>query len=137
VVLKDQKNKAAHEKSAQIACEAVAAIRTVASLTREEDCLNLYRSSLEGPLRKSTRTASWSNMLFALSQSTALWAIALVFWYGSSLVSRSEISTQYFFIALMVWLSVQSPNAIKSDSFFWAEYNVRRTARWKRLCLCA
>ncbi|KAJ8580470.1 P-loop containing nucleoside triphosphate hydrolase protein [Rhizopogon salebrosus TDB-379] len=101
VSLKDKRNKTAHENSAQIACEAVAAIRTVASLTREEDCLSLYSGSLEGPLKKTTRTAFWSNMLFALSQSMAFWVIALVFWYGSSLVSRLEISTQGFFIALM------------------------------------
>ncbi|KAG1728170.1 P-loop containing nucleoside triphosphate hydrolase protein [Suillus paluster] len=101
VVLKDKKNKAEHESSAQIACEAAAAIRTIASLTREEDCLNLYRTSLEGPVRKSTRTAAWSNMLFALSQAMSFWVIALVFWYGSTLVSRLEISTQSFFIALM------------------------------------
>jgi ATP-binding cassette subfamily B (MDR/TAP) protein 1 len=104
--LKDKKNKEAHEGSAQIACEAVAAIRTVASLTREEDCLNIYSRSLEGPLRKNTRTAFWGNMLFSLSQSMSFWAIALVFWYGSTLVSRLEISTQSFFIALMVWLFV-------------------------------
>ncbi|KAG1804628.1 P-loop containing nucleoside triphosphate hydrolase protein [Suillus subaureus] len=101
VVLKDQKNKLAHENSAQIACEAAAAIRTVASLTREEHCLNLYRQSLEEPIRKSIRTALWSNMLFALSQAMGFWVIALVFWYGAALVSRLEISTQSFFIALM------------------------------------
>ncbi|KAG2346722.1 P-loop containing nucleoside triphosphate hydrolase protein [Suillus weaverae] len=101
VVLKDQNNKSAHESSAQIACEATAAIRTVASLTREEHCLNLYRQSLEGLVRKSIATALWSNMLFALSQAMAFWVIALVFWYGATLVSRLEISTQSFFIALM------------------------------------
>ncbi|KAG2039964.1 P-loop containing nucleoside triphosphate hydrolase protein [Suillus americanus] len=101
VVLKDQKNKLSLESSAQIACEAAAAIRTVASLTREEHCLNLYRRSLEGPVRKSIRTALWSNMLFALSQAMAFWVIALVFWYGAALVSRLEVSTESFFIALM------------------------------------
>ncbi|KAG2110630.1 P-loop containing nucleoside triphosphate hydrolase protein [Suillus discolor] len=101
VVLKDKNNKLEHENSAQIACEAAAAIRTVASLTREEHCLSLYRQSLEGPLRKSIRTALWSNMLFALSQGMAFWVIALVFWYGATLVSQLEISTQSFFIALM------------------------------------
>ncbi|KAG1878637.1 P-loop containing nucleoside triphosphate hydrolase protein [Suillus tomentosus] len=101
VVLKDKNNKLEHENSAQIACEAAAAIRTVASLTREEHCLSLYRQSLEGPLRKSIGTALWSNMLFALSQGMAFWVIALVFWYGATLVSQLEISTQSFFIALM------------------------------------
>ncbi|KAG2126824.1 ste6-like protein [Suillus clintonianus] len=101
IVMKDQKSKLAHESSAQVACEAAAAIRTVASLTREEQCLDLYKRCLEEPVRKSTRTALWSNTLYAFSQAAAIWVIALVFWYGATLVSRLEISTQSFFTALM------------------------------------
>ena len=101
-MLKDQKNKKAHEESAQIACEAAASIRTVASLTREEDCCNIYSSSLEEPLRVSNRTAIWSNLIYALSQSMMFYVIALVFWYGSRLVSFQEVTTFHFFIALMV-----------------------------------
>ncbi|OAX42868.1 P-loop containing nucleoside triphosphate hydrolase protein [Rhizopogon vinicolor AM-OR11-026] len=101
VVLKDQKNKAAHESSAQLACEATAAIRTVASLTREEDCLELYSRSLEEPLQKSNRTALWSNLLYSLSQSMSFFVISLIFWYGSTLVSQLELSVENFFIALM------------------------------------
>ena len=66
--MKDQQNKKAHEQSAQLACEAAGAIRTVASLTREEDCSRLYSESLEGPLRRSNQTAIWSNGIFSLSQ---------------------------------------------------------------------
>ncbi|KAL0565464.1 hypothetical protein V5O48_016559, partial [Marasmius crinis-equi] len=101
VVLKDQANKKAHAGSAQLACEAAGSIRTVASLTREEDCLQLYSSSLEEQLRKSNRTALWSNALYALSQAMIFLVIALVFWYGSRLVSTLEVSTQRFFIGLM------------------------------------
>ncbi|KAJ7147029.1 P-loop containing nucleoside triphosphate hydrolase protein [Mycena crocata] len=101
VVLKDQKNKAAHEASAQLACEAAAAIRTVASLTREDDCCDLYSKSLEAPLRQSNRTAIWSNLLYALSQSMIFFVIALVFWFGATLVSKRTISTFQFFVGLM------------------------------------
>ncbi|KAF8919003.1 multidrug resistance protein 1 [Mucidula mucida] len=101
VVLKDQKNKKSHESSAQLACEAAGAIRTVASLTREDDCLHLYSSSLEGPLRQSSKTALWSNLLFAFSQSVVFYVIALVFWYGARLVSFREYSTFQFFVGLM------------------------------------
>ncbi|KAG1881998.1 P-loop containing nucleoside triphosphate hydrolase protein [Suillus tomentosus] len=101
VVLKDQQNKAAHESSAQLACEAAAAIRTVASLTREEDFLQLYSASLEGPLRRSNRTALWSSLFFSLSQAMSFFVISLIFWYGSILVSNFKISTTGFFVALM------------------------------------
>ncbi|KAG6814237.1 hypothetical protein H0H92_015352 [Tricholoma furcatifolium] len=101
VVLKDQANKKAHEASAHLACEAAGAIRTVAALTREDDCCELYSESLEEPLRKSNRTALWSNGLYALSQSMIFFVIALVFWFGATLVSKLEYSTFQFFVGLM------------------------------------
>jgi ATP-binding cassette, subfamily B (MDR/TAP), member 1 len=101
-VLKDQANKAAHASSAQLACEAAGSIRTVAALTREEDCCALYSESLEEPLRQSNRTSIWSNLLFSVSQSMTFFVIALVFWYGSRLVSYQEFSLFQFFVGLMV-----------------------------------
>ena len=101
-MLKDQQNKKAHESSAQLACEAAGAIRTVASLTREDDCCRLYSESLDEPLRRSNRTAIYSNGIFALSQSLTFFIIALVFWYGSQGVSKQEYGTTAFFVCLFV-----------------------------------
>ncbi|KAL4258269.1 GTPase-activating protein [Pleurotus pulmonarius] len=101
VVLKDQVNKLEHESSAQLACEAAGSIRTVASLTREHQCVDLYRESLEEPLRRSNKTALWSSGLYALSQSMTFFVIALVYWYGSRLVASQEYSTVQFFVCLM------------------------------------
>jgi ATP-binding cassette subfamily B (MDR/TAP) protein 1 len=101
VVLKDQTNKKAHEESAQMACEAAGSIRTVASLTREGDCCDIYSNSLDAPLRRATRSSIYSTGFFALSQSMAFYAIALVFWYGSRLVSFNSLSTNSFFVCLM------------------------------------
>jgi len=102
VVLKDQKNKKAHEESAQMACEAAGAIRTVASLTREEDCLKMYSSSLELPLKHSVHAAVWSSLLYSFSQAVMFFVISLIFWFGSRLVASQEFSTFQFFIGLMV-----------------------------------
>ncbi|CAE6468894.1 unnamed protein product [Rhizoctonia solani] len=112
VVLKDQSNKEAHEESAQVACEAAGAIKTVASLTREKDCCDNYSRSLEGPLQRSNRTALYSNAFYALSQSMIFFVIALVFWYGSKLVGSQEYSTNAFFICLMstTFGSIQAGN---------------------------
>lgn len=60
----------AHASSAHIACETAGAIRTVVSLTRENDCLRLYSQSLEASLQRAKRSALWSSMLFAASQAT-------------------------------------------------------------------
>ncbi|KAH8114710.1 multidrug resistance protein 1 [Phellopilus nigrolimitatus] len=112
VVLKDQDNKKAHEQSAQIACEAAGAIRTVASLTREQDCLRIYSESLEEPLRNSKRTALWSNLIYALSQSMMFFVIALVFWYGAQGVSKFQYGTTAFFVCLfsVTFGSIQAGN---------------------------
>ena len=70
VVLKDQLNKRAHADSAQLACEAAASIRTVASLTRGADCLALYSKSLEEPLFKVKQERSLDEffvLLFSFS----------------------------------------------------------------------
>jgi len=112
VVMKDQINKKAHEQSAQVACEAAGAIRTVASLTREDDCSRIYSESLEEPLQRSHRSTIWSNMLFAISQAVTFFVIALTFWYGARLVSTFEYSNFQFFIGLMstVFGSIQAGN---------------------------
>ena len=102
VVLKDQTNKKAHEESAQMACEAAGAIRTVASLTRENDCLKTYSSSLELPLKHSMHAAVWANLLYSFSQAAMFFVISLIFWFGSRLVANQEFSTFQFFIGLMV-----------------------------------
>lgn len=59
-------------------------------------------------MRQSNRTAIWSNLLYALSQSMIFFVIALVFWFGATLVSKRECSTFQFFVGLMVrYSSVQ------------------------------
>jgi len=100
--MKDRQNREAHDESAHLACEAAGAIRTVASLTREDECLEQYSKALEKPLRKSNRSSFLSSAIYAFSQSTVFFVIALVFWFGSRLVANGEATMTEFFIGLMV-----------------------------------
>ncbi|KAJ7733032.1 P-loop containing nucleoside triphosphate hydrolase protein [Mycena metata] len=100
IVLKDKAIQAAHADSAQVACEAAGSIRTVAALTGEDYCCSRYNNSLVPPLEDARRAAWRSALLYALSQTTVYWVISLIFWYGSILVSRQEITTFQFFITL-------------------------------------
>lgn len=102
IVLKDQTNKKSHSSSAHLACEAAGAIRTVASLGREEDCCRQYSASLEDPLRRTYKSGLLSNLTYSLSQSMGFWVIALIFWYGSRLVANLELPMFNFFVSLMV-----------------------------------
>ena len=90
--------KKAYVGSASYACEATAAIRTVASLTREQDVRNHYSQSLVLQTQKSLRSILKSSTLYAASQSFALLCMALGFWYGGTLIASHELSLQQFFI---------------------------------------
>jgi hypothetical protein len=67
-----------HAASAQIACEVVGAIKTVASLTREQAFYREYSDSLELPLQRSNRSSLRTSALFGLVQSFLYLTAALV-----------------------------------------------------------
>ena len=87
-----RRSKKAYQKSASYACEATAAIRTVASLTRENDVWSYYHSELKNQTKKSLISVLKSSTLYASSQSLTLLCIALGFWYGGTLIKTGEVS---------------------------------------------
>ena len=87
-----KKKKKVHEESASYACEATSAIRTVASLTRENDVWNHYREQLLGQSRQLVVSILKSSVLYAASQSLQFLCMALGFWYGGTLFGRHEYS---------------------------------------------
>jgi ATP-binding cassette subfamily B (MDR/TAP) protein 1 len=72
--------KKAYENSASFACEATSAIRTVASLTRENDVLNTYIESINAQSKSSLISVLKSSILYAASQSLMFLCVALGFW---------------------------------------------------------
>ncbi|MCJ1466071.1 GTPase-activating protein [Pseudocyphellaria aurata] len=90
--------KQAYVGSASYACEATAAIRTVASLTREEDVWEHYSQSLVLQTQKSLRSILKSSLLYAGSQSLMLLCVALGFWYGGTQIADRKLSLLQFFI---------------------------------------
>lgn len=112
VTLKDAKLKLAYKASAQRACEAVASIRTVASLTMEKSSIQIYHEDLEGPTKVARKTAIYGNLLYALSQSISFWVTALGFWYGSRLLGDGEYTSQQYFtiFTAVVFGSLQAGN---------------------------
>jgi ABC-type multidrug transport system fused ATPase/permease subunit len=90
-------NKVAYQKSAQQACEAVAAVRTVQSLTREKAVLDTYSRTLKTPYENGVKNAFTNTSIYALSQSINFLINALVFWYGGYLMAYESYSTKQFF----------------------------------------
>ncbi|KAG9242117.1 P-loop containing nucleoside triphosphate hydrolase protein [Calycina marina] len=93
-----QRAKKAYEQSASYACEATNAIRTVASLTREEDVLAHYNATLNAQAGKSLRSVLRSSLLYAASQSLMFLCVALGFWYGGNRIADGEYDLFQFFV---------------------------------------
>ncbi|KAE8449173.1 GTPase-activating protein [Mollisiaceae sp. DMI_Dod_QoI] len=107
--------KKAYETSASFACEATSAIRTVASLTREADVLQIYIDSLNAQAKKSLESVLKSSLLYASSQSLMFACVALGFWYGGNRIADHEYSLFQFFVCFSsVIFGAQSAGTIFS-----------------------
>ncbi|KAI1107215.1 P-loop containing nucleoside triphosphate hydrolase protein [Jackrogersella minutella] len=110
-----RRSKKAYEQSASYASEAISAIRTVASLTREGDVLNQYKVSLAIQQQTSLVSVLKSSILYAAAQSFIFLAFALGFWYGGTLIASREYNLFQFFVCFMsVIFGAQSAGTVFS-----------------------
>ncbi|KDN70853.1 putative ABC transporter [Colletotrichum sublineola] len=111
----ERRSKAAYANSASYASEAISAIRTVASLTREDDVIRRYQESLAIQQRASLISVLKSSLLFAASQSFMFLAFALGFWYGGTLIAGGEYDMFQFFVCFSaIIFGAQSAGSIFS-----------------------
>ncbi len=107
--------RAAYMSSASYASEAITAIRTVASLTREKDVLRQYKEELDRQQHDSLISVLKSSTLYAASQSLTFLALALGFWYGGTLIAKFEYDMFQFFVCFSaVIFGAQSAGTIFS-----------------------
>ncbi|KAF9884256.1 GTPase-activating protein [Aspergillus nanangensis] len=112
-----RRSKAAYESSASYACEATSAIRTVASLTREQDVWGSYHDQLQAQGRKSLISVTKSSILYACSQALVFFCVALGFWYGGTLLGKHEYSIFRFFVVFSeILFGAQSAGTVFSFS---------------------
>ena len=85
-------------ESSKFAAEAVASYRTVTSLTLEDKIEDRYRILLADHVASAWKKTRFTMILFSLSESVMLLAMALSFWYGGRLISWHEYTVEQFFI---------------------------------------
>jgi ATP-binding cassette subfamily B (MDR/TAP) protein 1 len=104
-----------YEKSAGYACEHTNAIRTVASLTTEQEIYGEYRRQLRDQLGTSLKANLRNSSLYAASQSAMYLAFALGFWYGGQLMASGEYSLfQFFLVFAEIIFGAQSAGTVFS-----------------------
>jgi len=84
--------------SAAYAEEAISAIQTVASLTRESEVLSFYERSLATSLREGIQSNLRASFVLALARAGVNACMALGFWYGGSLILKGEYSLLQFVV---------------------------------------
>ena len=105
----------AYKKSAGYACEHTNAIRTVASLTIENEIYQDYRGQLDSQIKASLKSNLKNSTFYAASQSLMFLAIALGFWYGGTLISSGEYTLfQFFLVYSEIIFGTQSAGTVFS-----------------------
>ena len=123
----EQRSRRVYDESASFACEAAASMRTVASLTREQDMISNYNRSLREQEKKNFISTLFSSVFYASIQALALLCSALALWYGGTLLRDGEVSQTNIY-----WTSytdfVEIVLLIPGDALF-SSNNI-----WCRLC---
>ncbi|KAM3065940.1 hypothetical protein ACMFMF_010565 [Clarireedia jacksonii] len=99
------RNKNLFLESARYVSEVAGAVKTISSLTMEEDVCKKLEVKLEGLMRKAYREAVVSMALFAFSQSASLLGMALAFWYGGHLLADQKINGFELFVIFLAIVS--------------------------------
>ncbi|KAJ5542305.1 ABC transporter integral membrane type 1 [Penicillium sp. DV-2018c] len=102
----EDRHENAYTKSVDIGVEAVTSIKTIASLSLEENTLQTYRRSLKGP-RKETfivtvQASFWQAMTYFLGNMVN----ALAYWWGSKqIINGNYTQTQFLIVVFSLLVS--------------------------------
>nr|H6TB12.1 RecName: Full=Sophorolipid transporter [Starmerella bombicola]AET14838.1 multidrug resistance protein [Starmerella bombicola] len=90
-----------YERSGSMASEYTSAVRTVQSLTRELDVVVKYTKTVDSQIFSSRIAIARSALYYALSEGMTPWVVALVFWWGSTVMRRGEASVAGYMTVFM------------------------------------
>lgn len=95
-------------ESSKFAAEAIAAFRTVSSLTLEETICTRYGGLLTHHVTDAYKKAIWRTLVFAFSDSVSMACQALILWYGGTLLASREYNGLQFFVCYMAGKCLRS-----------------------------
>lgn len=99
-----ERHETAFATSVGITVEAINSIKTVASLSLEDEVLGTYRRSLRRPIEEVTLQSVYANLWLAVAYALPNFMYALAYWWGAKRIIAGDYSQTQFFIVLVALL---------------------------------
>ncbi|CAG8890898.1 unnamed protein product [Penicillium egyptiacum] len=102
----EERHENAYTKSVDIGVEAITSIKTVASLSLEENTLQTYRRSLKGPRRETFKVTVKASLWQAMTYFLGNMVNALAYWWGSKqIINGNYTQTQFLIVVFSLLVS--------------------------------
>ncbi|TMS06757.1 Bile salt export pump [Larimichthys crocea] len=122
----ENKDKKAMEEAGQVSSEALANIRTIAGLAKENSFVESYEEKLEPPYKSAKKRANVYGLCFGFAQCVIFMANAAAFRYGGYLVSAEGL--HYMMVFRVISAVVVSGTALGRASSFTPGYAKAKSA---------
>ncbi|CAI7566425.1 unnamed protein product [Penicillium glandicola] len=102
----EERHENAYTKSVDIGVEAVTSIKTIASLSLEENTLQTYRRSLKGPRKETFMVTVQASLWQAMTYFLGNMVNALAYWWGSKqIINGNYTQTQFLIVVFSLLVS--------------------------------
>jgi ABC-type multidrug transport system fused ATPase/permease subunit len=102
----EERHENAYTKSVDIGVEAVTSIKTIASLSLEENTLQTYRRSLKGPRKETLMVTIQASLWQAMTYFLGNLVNALAYWWGSKqIINGNYTQTQFLIVVFSLLVS--------------------------------
>ncbi|KAF2102364.1 ABC multidrug transporter SitT [Rhizodiscina lignyota] len=102
----EEQHESAYTKSVDIGVEAITSIRTIASLSLEEETLETYRRSLKGPRKATLKVTLQASLWQAMTYFLGNLVNALAYWWGAKqIISGDYTQTQFLIVVFSLLVS--------------------------------
>ncbi|CAI9785118.1 unnamed protein product [Fraxinus pennsylvanica] len=95
----------AQSEGSQLASEAVVNHRTITAFSSQKRILDLFAATLKGQQKQSIKQSWLSGVGLFTSQLLTTCSIALIFWYGGTLMNGRSLSSKDLFLVFFILMS--------------------------------
>ncbi|RHZ65484.1 ABC transporter ATP-binding protein [Aspergillus thermomutatus] len=102
----EERHENAYTKSVDIGVEAITSIKTIASLSLEEETLQTYRRSLKGPRKETFKVTVHASLWQAMTYFLGNLVNALAYWWGAKqIIAGNYTQTQFLIVVFSLLVS--------------------------------